>query len=59
MTSDQQYEIDERVAIKMDSGIPEGDAMRQARAERCRHGFLRDCPECLDREEFTMFTETL
>ena len=52
MNPDLQYEIHERIAIKMDSGISEADATRQAYAERCRHGYLRDCPECLDRGEF-------
>ena len=54
---DIAYEIAERIAIKMDSGISEGDATRQAHAERCRHGLLRDCPSCLDREEFLFDTE--
>lgn len=33
---DRQYELHERVAIKMDSGIPQAEAERQAKAEQPR-----------------------
>ncbi len=40
MTDDERYEFDERVAIKMDSGIPEAEARKQAirEQEEAKHG---------------------
>lgn len=34
---DRLYEWQERVSIKMDSGIPEAEARRQATAEQSQH----------------------
>ena len=34
MTDDERYEFDERIAIKVESGIPEAEARKQAIRER-------------------------